>query len=63
MNLNQILEHFGECKNDDAIKGMARFVIKPENSFGLTIPFLRDLASKIGKEHSLALELWESAIR
>src|SRR5690606_1671798 len=40
--------------------GMARFGINSEKAFGIKIPVLRNLAKVIGKEHQLALELWET---
>lgn len=40
--------------------GMARFGINIDKAFGVNIPFIRALAKKIGKNHILALKLWES---
>lgn len=48
--------------NPRNIEGMARFGINPKNNFGCSIPFLRNLAKRIGKNHALALELWDSGI-
>ncbi len=45
-----------------AVKGMARFGIETTNALGLSVPFLRGVARKIGKEHELALKLWSSGI-
>jgi len=42
---------------------MARFGITPENAYGISIPNLRKIAREIGKDHSLAQQLWESDIR
>ncbi|MBI4059351.1 DNA alkylation repair protein [Candidatus Microgenomates bacterium] len=41
---------------------MARFGVNPQNTLGINIPYLRKLAKEIGKNHNLALELWESKI-
>lgn len=41
---------------------MARFGINPRNTYGVSIPVLRGMANEVGKDHSLALELWESGI-
>jgi len=41
---------------------MARFGINPKNTFGISIPSLRSLAQKIGKDHKLAQKLWSSKI-
>jgi len=45
-----------------AVKGMARFGIRTTSALGLSIPFLRGVAKKMGKKHELALELWGSGI-
>jgi 3-methyladenine DNA glycosylase AlkD len=42
--------------------GMARFGINPENAYGISIPALRKIARETGKDHELALELWDSGI-
>ncbi|HEX6477400.1 MAG TPA: DNA alkylation repair protein [Ktedonobacteraceae bacterium] len=44
------------------VQGMARFGIKPAHALGIAIPMLRNLAKKIGKNHPLALALWDSGI-
>lgn len=41
-------------------QGMARFGINAEKAFGVNVPVMRALAKKIGKNHKLALKLWES---
>lgn len=53
------LKSFGNPKN---VAGMARFGINPKNTLGVKIPVLRKMAKEIGKNHSLALELWDSGI-
>ena len=44
------------------VEGMARFGISSKNTLGVSIPFLRKMAKEIGKNHELALELWDSGI-
>ena len=41
---------------------MARFGINPKNTLGISIYDLRKIAKEIGKDHELALRLWESGI-
>jgi 3-methyladenine DNA glycosylase AlkD len=48
--------------NPANVAGMARFGISSTGTLGISIPFLRSLAKQIGKDHALALQLWESAI-
>ena len=57
-----ILKRLKSLSNPDAVMGMARFGINPENIYGISIPSLRKLAKEIGKEHVLAQELWSSGI-
>jgi len=42
---------------------MARYGITPHNNYGVSIKDLRLIANKIGKDHGLALRLWNSGIR
>jgi len=44
------------------LAGMARFGINTENAFGVSIPTLRRIAKDIGRDHALALGLWETGI-
>ena len=62
MNAKEVLQELKRHKNPHNIAGMARFGINPKNTLGISIPFLRTLAKKIGKDHTLAQELWESEI-
>jgi len=54
------LKSMGDPKN---IEGMGRFGIKTENNYGNSVTTLRKYAKKIGKNHDLAVKLWESGIR
>ncbi len=51
------LKRLGERRN---IEGMARFGIVAKNVYGVSKPRLDRLAQKIGRNHSLGLELWET---
>ncbi|MDH7508691.1 MAG: DNA alkylation repair protein [Methanomassiliicoccales archaeon] len=62
MEYLSILEELKRLSNPNAVKGMARFGINPENTYGVSIPTLRRMARKIGKNHFLALQLWSSGI-
>lgn len=48
--------------NPEAVEGMAKFGINPRNTFGVSIPNLRKIAKAAGKDHELALQLWDSGI-
>lgn len=51
------LERRGTRKNVD---GMARYAITAPKVFGVSVGDLRDIARKTGKNHDLAIELWDS---
>jgi 3-methyladenine DNA glycosylase AlkD len=48
--------------NPDNVKGMARFAISEEGRLGVSMPDIRKIAKAAGKDHDVALELWESGI-
>jgi len=62
MTSAEILKKLESMSNPKNVAGMARFGINPENTLGISIPELRNLAKKIGKDHKLALQLWSSEI-
>ena len=62
-NFNDIIEKLKSASNPDAVEGMARFGITPENTFGVSIPNLRKIAKETKKNHALAQQLWESGFR
>ncbi len=57
--IRKILTKLKSLHNPRAVEGMARFGIKSNNSFGVSIPELRKIAKETGKNHNLALELWK----
>lgn len=48
-----------EGKEENRI-GMARYGIKTDKAFGVSMPFLRDIGKENKKDHQLALDLWKS---
>ncbi|HEY91435.1 MAG TPA: DNA alkylation repair protein [Dehalococcoidia bacterium] len=58
-----IMEKLKSLANPDVIEEMARFGINPENNLGISITSIRQIARETGKDHSLAIQLWESGIR
>jgi 3-methyladenine DNA glycosylase AlkD len=53
------LESHGSAAN---VAGMARYGISPVNALGVSVPVLRAIARRIGRDHALALELWSTGI-
>lgn len=62
MTLEEILTRFKSLANPENVKGMARFGINSNNTFGIPMPVIRSMAKEIGKNHQLALELWDTGI-
>lgn len=53
------LRALGEQRN---VEGMAHFGIHAKNVYGVSKPKMDALARRIGRDHSLALELWSSGV-
>jgi 3-methyladenine DNA glycosylase AlkD len=61
-SLEEILVILRQKARPDQLEGMARFGIRGKKRLGVSIPDLRILARSIGKNHELALQLWDSGI-
>lgn len=48
--------------NPENVARMARYGIATENTLGISMVTLRQIAKEIGKDHALALHLWDSGI-
>jgi 3-methyladenine DNA glycosylase AlkD len=53
------LKRLGSRRN---VEGMARFGIRTKVCYGVAKPSLDDLARKIGRNHALALQLWDTGV-
>src|SRR5260370_20822233 len=62
MKSEQIIADLKLHANTQTIEGMARFGIRPAQALGVSIPTLRKMAKEIGRNHALALALWDSGI-
>jgi len=58
VRVEEIVDKLKSLSDPKAVEGMAKFGITPKNAYGVSIPDLRKLAKKIGKNHNLALQLW-----
>lgn len=59
MQVTDIKEKISSMAEASHAKSMEGFGIQAPKAFGVRIPKLRALAKEIGKNHALALELWE----
>src|SRR5689334_14611349 len=48
--------------NPANVAGMARFGINPKGTLGVSVSEIRKLARRAGRNHQVALELWDSGI-
>lgn len=62
MNYKSIISQLKSQKNPKNIAGMVKFGINAKNTLGVNMPTIRKMAKEIGKDHSLALQLWDSEI-
>jgi 3-methyladenine DNA glycosylase AlkD len=63
MDYNNVIKQLKLMGNPKNIEGMGRFGIKTENNLGNSVTTLRNFAKKIGKNHELAVKLWDSGMR
>ena len=60
--LDHILAQLQALADKSNLPGMARFGIEIDKRLGIAIPQLRKIAKETGKDHQLALALWDTAI-
>lgn len=58
----EVIAYLKTLSNPENVAGMAKFGINPDSTLGVSMPVLRDTAKQLGRDHSLALELWASGI-
>jgi 3-methyladenine DNA glycosylase AlkD len=59
MDINELITLLQNLGNKHSVPFMAKYGINPEFALGIKIPVLRGLSKEIGKNHDLALLLWE----
>ena len=62
MKYDEVIKEMKSMRNEENRKGMARFGINIDKALGISLYVLRPMAKKIGKDHELALKLWDSDI-
>ena len=60
--LDEVLNKLNEKAKSDQLEGMARFGIVGDQRMGVSVPDMRKIAKEVGKDHQLALELWDTGI-
>jgi len=61
-SVEEVLDMLKAKAKSDQLDGMARFGIVTEQRLGVSVPEMRSVAKQVGKDHELALELWETGI-
>jgi 3-methyladenine DNA glycosylase AlkD len=60
MNVKEVVTYLESNQSQVNREGMSRFGIKVDRAFGISMVELRSLAKTIGKDHQLALDLWDT---
>ena len=58
----EILEKLKAKARPDQLEGMARYGMVTERRLGVSVPDMRKIAKELGKDHTLATELWKTGI-
>jgi len=58
----EVMRELWEAANPVNLTGMARYGINTQSALGVSLPFLRTLAKRIGKDSELAGLLWQSGV-
>jgi len=61
-SVEDVLEKLRGKARPDQLAGMARFGMAVERRLGVSVPDMRAIAKETGKDHRLALELWDTGI-
>jgi 3-methyladenine DNA glycosylase AlkD len=60
MDTKEVLAGLKQQGTRRTVEGMARYGIEAEHAFGVPMGTLLSLSKRLGKDHDLAIELWES---
>lgn len=62
MDYDEIIGKLKSLESPKDREGMARFGINPDNTLGISVWKLREIAKETGRDHGLAQKLWASGI-
>ncbi len=62
MNANDVVERLRALGNPQTLEGMSRYGIVVDRALGVSMPRIRALARELGRDHDLALTLWDTGI-
>ena len=58
-SVEEVLNKLKAKASPDKVEGMAKYGMVAEQRLGVSVPDMRKIAKEVGKDHKLALELWE----
>ncbi|MFC2063031.1 DNA alkylation repair protein [Chloroflexota bacterium] len=61
-SVEEVLDRLKSKAKPGNLEGMAKFGMAVEQRFGVSVPDMRKTANELGKNHQLALELWNTGI-
>ena len=61
-SVEEVLKRLSSEARPDQLAGMARYGMAIERRLGVSVPKLRKLARELGRDHQLALDLWQTEI-
>jgi len=61
-SVEEVIARLNALSNPDNVAGMARYGINTQDTLGISIYTLRPIAKEIGRDHALALALWDSGV-
>jgi len=62
LEVKLVIDRLRSLGDPKGVEGMTRFGIQSSNSFGVSVPQLRTLAREVGRDHMLAMKLWETGL-
>ncbi len=60
--VNEVMDRLEAKAKRDQLEDMARFAIVGEQRMGVSVPDMRKIAKEIGRDHQLALDLWDTGV-
>ncbi len=61
-SVDTVLDLLEEHADPEQLEGMERYAIVTDKRMGVSVPDLRKIARRIGKDHQLAINLWNTGI-
>ena len=61
-SVEEVLNKLEARARPDQLEGMAKYGMVAERRLGVSVPDMRKIAKEFGKDHKLALKLWETGI-